>query len=70
VVDDNVNVAEAVTWLHEGLAREIKMVHCGQAAIELAGRWRPNLIVCDIGMPGMDGYETCRGSAGCRAWKG
>jgi two-component system CheB/CheR fusion protein len=44
----------------EGLAREIQMVHSGAAAIDLVGDWRPEIIVCDIGMPGMDGYETCR----------
>ncbi len=60
VVDDNFDVAEALTWGLEGLAREIKMVHSGAAAIEMAQRWPPDLILCDLGMPGMDGYETCR----------
>jgi CheY-like chemotaxis protein len=54
------DVAESLTWVLEGLAREIKMVHSGPAAIELAGQWRPDIILCDLGMPGMDGYETCR----------
>jgi two-component system CheB/CheR fusion protein len=60
VVDDNVDVAESLTWMLEGLARETRMVHRGAAAVELAGGWRPDVIICDIGMPGMDGYETCR----------
>lgn len=60
MVDDNFDVAQSLTWLLEGLAQEIKMVHCGLAAIELAGQWRPDLILCDLGMPGMDGYEACR----------
>ncbi len=60
VVDDNFDVAESMTWLLEGLAREIKMVHSGTAALELVPEWRPDIILCDIGMPGMDGYETCR----------
>src|SRR5262249_23277385 len=60
VVDDNFDVAESLTWALEGLAREIKMVHSGPAAIEAAGQWRPDIILCDLGMPGMDGYETCR----------
>jgi two-component system CheB/CheR fusion protein len=60
VVDDNFDVAESLAWMREGLAREIKVVHSGAAALERVGRWRPDIIVCDIGMPGMDGYETCR----------
>jgi two-component system CheB/CheR fusion protein len=36
------------------------MAHSGQAAVELARDWRPDLVLCDLGMPGMDGYETCR----------
>jgi two-component system CheB/CheR fusion protein len=60
VIDDNIDVAESMTWMLEGLAREIKMVHSGAAALEMAAGFRPDLIVCDIGMPGMDGYETCR----------
>ena len=61
MIDDNFDVAESITWMLEGLAREIKMVHSGQAALELAPGFKPDVIVCDIGMPGMDGYDTCRG---------
>jgi signal transduction histidine kinase/DNA-binding response OmpR family regulator len=60
VVDDYPDVAEAMTWMLEGLACEIKTVHSGQAAVETAGQWRPDIVLCDLGMPGMDGYETCR----------
>jgi two-component system CheB/CheR fusion protein len=60
VVDDNCDVAESLTWVLEGPAGEIKMVHSGPAAIQLAGQWLPDIILCDLGMPGMDGYETCR----------
>jgi two-component system CheB/CheR fusion protein len=60
VVDDNFDVAESMTWLLEGLAREIKVVHSGAAAVEAAGEFKPDVILCDIGMAGMDGYETCR----------
>jgi two-component system CheB/CheR fusion protein len=60
VVDDNPEVAEGIIWVLDGLAREIKMVHSGAAAIETARQWHPDLILCDLGMPIMDGYETCR----------
>lgn len=36
------------------------MVQSGQAAVDLAPEFQPDVIVCDIGMPRMDGYETCR----------
>jgi len=60
VIDDNFDVAESMTWVLEGLARDIKMVHSGAAALETAPEFKPDVIICDIGMPGMDGYETCR----------
>jgi two-component system CheB/CheR fusion protein len=60
VVDDNYDVAEAMTWLLDGLAGEVRMAHCGPEAIEAARTFRPDLVLCDIGMAGMDGYETCR----------
>jgi CheY-like chemotaxis protein len=49
-----------MTWALKGLAREVRMVQSGQAAVDLAPEFQPDVIVCDIGMPRMDGYETCR----------
>ena len=60
VVDDVPDIAESFAWMLEGLAREVKMAHSGAAAVELARDFRPQLVLCDLGMPGMDGYETCR----------
>jgi two-component system CheB/CheR fusion protein len=60
VVDDVPDIAESFSWMFEGLAREIKIAHSGAAAVEQARAFRPDLILCDLGMPGMDGYETCR----------
>jgi PAS domain S-box-containing protein len=60
VVDDNLDVAESLVMLLEGLAREIKMVHSGPEALDLARTWQPDVVLADIGMPGMDGYEVAR----------
>jgi PAS domain S-box-containing protein len=60
VVDDVPDIAESFSWMLEGLAREVKVAHSGPAALEQARDFRPDLVLCDLGMPGMDGYETCR----------
>ncbi|HEU5116614.1 MAG TPA: response regulator, partial [Isosphaeraceae bacterium] len=40
--------------------QEVKVVHDGHSALETAPEFRPEMILLDIGMPGMDGYETAR----------
>ncbi len=60
VVDDVPDIAESFSWLLAGLAREVRTAHSGQTAVEQARDFRPDLVLCDLGMPGMDGYETCR----------
>jgi CheY-like chemotaxis protein len=60
VIDDAFEVAESLTWLLEGLASEVRMAQSGEAALELAAEFKPDLVLCDIAMPGIDGYETCR----------
>jgi two-component system CheB/CheR fusion protein len=60
VVDDNVDVAESMVMLLTGLAREIRMAHGGAEAIDTARSWQPEVVLMDIGMPGMDGYEAAR----------
>jgi CheY-like chemotaxis protein len=58
-VDGVPDIAEGSTWMPEGLAGEAKTARSG-AAVEPARDSRPDLILCDLGTPGMDGYETCR----------
>jgi PAS domain S-box-containing protein len=60
VIDDNADIAESMTWVLEGLAGEVKIAHSGPAALDQVSGWSPDIIFCDIGMPKMDGYETCR----------
>jgi len=60
VVDDNPDVAESLVMALKGLAREIRLAHGGAQALEIARTFKPEFILCDLGMPGMDGYETAR----------
>ncbi|MCQ3978851.1 MAG: DNA-binding response regulator, partial [Anaerolineae bacterium] len=59
VVDDDVEVAKSI----EASLRkqyQVYVVYSGIEAIKEARRHRPDLIVLDVVMPGMDGLDTCR----------
>jgi signal transduction histidine kinase len=60
VVDDNVDAARPLSMMLERLGHEVRTVHDGKSAIELAATFRPDVALLDIGMPGMNGYETGR----------
>ncbi len=60
VVDDNVDAAESLREVVEELGHEVHVVHDGYAAVETARALRPELVLLDIGLPGIDGYETAR----------
>ena len=46
--------------LLQAAGHEVEAVHDGQAALVNAPRWRPDVILLDIGLPGIDGYEVAR----------
>ena len=61
VVDDNEAVARSLARLLERMyGQEVRVVHDGPSALELAGEFGPEVILLDIGMPEMDGYEVAR----------
>jgi CheY-like chemotaxis protein len=60
VVDDNVDAAESLAELLRDLGHSVRVAHDGPSAIDLALRLRPQLVLLDIGLPEMDGYEVAR----------
>ena len=60
VVDDQRTNAEMVAGLLRNLGYEIDIAHDGAEALRLVEARAPDLVVSDILMPGMDGYELCR----------
>jgi PAS domain S-box-containing protein len=60
VVDDNVDYADGVALLLESAGYEVEVVHSGPEALLAVDEFRPNVVVLDIGLPGMDGYEVAR----------
>jgi CheY-like chemotaxis protein len=61
VVDDNVDAAVSLARLLGRLyGQEVRVAHDGPSALEMAGAFRPEVILLDIGLPGMDGHEVAR----------
>jgi CheY-like chemotaxis protein len=60
VVDDNVDAAVSLGMLLKLAGQEVRVTYDGPAALRQAIDFRPELVLLDIGMPGMDGYEVCR----------
>jgi signal transduction histidine kinase/ActR/RegA family two-component response regulator len=60
VVDDNVDAAEMLAALLESLGHEVRVVHDGGAALEAARELTPDIVMLDIGLPRMDGFEVAR----------
>lgn len=60
VVDDNVDAAESLAMVLELLGHEVCIAFDGEAALREADRLRPEIVLLDIGMPGMDGMTLAR----------
>jgi signal transduction histidine kinase len=67
VVDDNVDAAETLGAMLRLRSLDVHVVYDGPSAIEALGAFRPAVALLDIGMPGMDGYETARRMRGLPA---
>lgn len=59
VVDDNQASAKTMGWTVEAIGHEAKLAHDGPSAIAVAREYAPHVILLDIGLPGMNGYEVC-----------
>src|SRR5262249_35752437 len=60
VVDDNVDAARSLAMMTRLLGHAAEVVHDGTSAVEAALRLRPEVVLLDIGLPKLNGYEVCR----------
>jgi PAS domain S-box-containing protein len=60
IVEDNEDVADMLAMLVEELGGEARVARDGYAGVKSVVEFQPGVVLLDIGLPGMDGYETCR----------
>jgi PAS domain S-box-containing protein len=60
VADDNGDAARSLAMMLEVAGHEVRTARDGREAVEAAAAFRPELILMDIGMPNLNGYDACR----------
>ena len=60
IVDDNRESAQTMGWMLELFGHDVCQAHDGQEALHTAARAVPDIVLMDIGLPGMNGYEACK----------
>src|SRR5690606_25465318 len=60
VVDDNIDAATVLRMAPEWEGHAVQVVHDGGEVAQAAREFAPDVVLCDIGLPGIDGYEVAR----------
>jgi PAS domain S-box-containing protein len=60
VVDDNLDGADSLSEMLRIMGNDTRTAYDGQAGVDMAGKFRPDVVLLDIGLPKLNGYEACR----------
>ncbi|MDC7677678.1 response regulator [Asticcacaulis machinosus] len=60
IVEDNEALAQTTGWIVEMFGHDYRFSHDAGSAIATAADYKPHVIIMDIGLPGMSGYDLCR----------
>jgi CheY-like chemotaxis protein/anti-sigma regulatory factor (Ser/Thr protein kinase) len=60
VIDDDRDVGDSLGMLLQLMGADVRVAYDGEAALAVISGFKPHLVLLDIGMPGMNGYETAR----------
>jgi signal transduction histidine kinase len=60
IVDDNQDAADMLAVMMEAWGQMTRIAHDGPAALKAGAEFRPEIVLLDLGLPGLDGYETAR----------
>ena len=59
-IDDDIASGKVINWAMEGLGHHVRIASDGASALKMIDDYVPNVVVCDITMPGLDGYQVCK----------
>ena len=60
VVDDNIDAAQSLAMLLEMSGHDVRLAYDGQSALEATLNYRPDVVLLDIGLPGLNGFEVAK----------
>jgi CheY-like chemotaxis protein len=60
IIDDSRDASHSLKMLLGKVGHQVEVANSGKSGIEAAERFLPEIVLCDIGMPGMDGYEVAQ----------
>lgn len=60
VVEDNLDSVQALVLLLQDMGHQVVYAINGDGALEVAKHMRPDFVLLDLGLPGIDGFEVCR----------
>jgi CheY-like chemotaxis protein len=60
VVDDNIDLVIMLTTSLRHRGYSVQSAYTGPDGLKVAQQWRPDVVILDIGLPGLDGYEVAR----------
>lgn len=60
IVDDNVDAADSLALILRAMGHQVDVAHDGRSGVEISRRMRPDIVLLDIAMPQMSGYDAAR----------
>ena len=60
LVDDNIDACTMLSHALRAQGYGVQTTHNGPDGVRVAQQWRPDIVLLDIGLPGLDGYEVAR----------
>src|SRR5947208_7707598 len=60
IVEDNIDQAQTLRMFLSMKGHRLEIAATGPAALEIARRFRPEVVLLDLGLPGLDGFEVAR----------